>query len=114
VDPVPDQLLLRKSGNAGIEPGPLVLKPGPLTTRTRRQSKQSLILVLSLSITIVKQISSCKLIAQSRGHFTHIFELHESEVASDTNAIGLMAHHILNFAEISLVVQRRNRPIRMI
>jgi hypothetical protein len=38
VDPVPDPLLLRKSGSAGFEPGPLDLKPGTLTTRPQRRS----------------------------------------------------------------------------
>jgi hypothetical protein len=38
VDPVPDPVLLRKSGSAGIEPGPLDLQPGTLTTRSQRRS----------------------------------------------------------------------------
>jgi hypothetical protein len=37
VDPVPDPLLLRKSGSAGIEPRPLDLWPGTLTTRPQRR-----------------------------------------------------------------------------
>jgi hypothetical protein len=36
VDPVPDPLLLRKSG--GIEPSPLDLYPGTLSTRPQRRS----------------------------------------------------------------------------
>jgi hypothetical protein len=38
VDPVPDRLLVRKSGSAGIEPGPLDLYPATLTTRPQRRS----------------------------------------------------------------------------
>jgi hypothetical protein len=35
VDPVPDPLLLRQSSIDGIEPGPLDLQPGTLTTRPK-------------------------------------------------------------------------------
>jgi hypothetical protein len=34
VDPVPGPPLLRNSGSAGNEPGPLDLKPGTLTTKS--------------------------------------------------------------------------------
>jgi hypothetical protein len=38
VDPVPDPLILGKSGSARIAPGPLDLWPGTLTTRPQRRS----------------------------------------------------------------------------
>jgi hypothetical protein len=60
VDPVPDHLLLRKSGRAGeSKPGPLDLQPGTLTTRPQRWSPLLLLLLLLLLLIIIIIIMSC-------------------------------------------------------